>query len=375
MISFEVLKTQGTARRGRLTTLHGVVETPVFMPVGTLATVKALDFRDLGDLGARMILNNAYHLMLRPGAKLVAEMGGLHEFSRYNGAILTDSGGFQVFSLAELRNIDDHGVRFKSHIDGSPIELTPEKLVEVQEDLGPDVAMVLDECPPGQATAEQVQRAVDRTTAWAKRQIAARKRTDVSWFGIVQGGIYPDIRSRHAEIMGELDFPGFAIGGVSVGEAQEEIAKIVTHTAPLLPANKPRYLMGVGTPADLIRGVSAGVDMFDCVMPSRNARNGTLFVPGGKLNIKNAQHQRSEDPIEAGCDCHTCKNFTRAYLRHLFVAQELTFHRLATIHNIAYYLRLMTRIRAALETGTFDADALLAEVGATRAVIGEAFPA
>lgn len=362
MISFEVAKTQGAARRGRLTTLHGVVETPVFMPVGTLATVKALDFKDLENLGARMILNNAYHLMLRPGSKLVHEMGGLHEFSRYRGAILTDSGGFQVFSLAELRNIDDHGVRFKSHIDGSPIELTPEKLVQVQEELGPDVAMVLDECPPGQASREQVQKAVDRTTAWAKRQIAARRRADVSWFGIVQGGIYADIRARHAEVMGELDFPGFAIGGVSVGEAPEEIAKVVAHTAPLLPANKPRYLMGVGTPADLIRGVASGVDMFDCVMPSRNARNGTLFVPGGKLNIKNAQHQKSEEPLEAGCTCHTCQNFTRAYLRHLFVAQELTFHRLATIHNIAYYLRLMQRIRDALDAGTFDAERMLGEV-------------
>jgi queuine tRNA-ribosyltransferase len=362
MISFKVLKQQGEARRGQLTTLHGVIETPVFMPVGTLATVKALDFRDLGELGARMILNNAYHLMLRPGSKIVREMGGLHQFSHYNGAILTDSGGFQVFSLAKLRDIDDQSVRFKSHIDGSLIDLSPEKLVEVQEDLQPDIAMVLDECPPGQGTREIVQNAVNRTTAWAKRAVAARKNDKVSWFGIVQGGIFPDIREQHAAVMRELDFPGFAIGGVSVGEAPEEIAKIVAHTAPLLPSDKPRYLMGVGTPQDLVRGVAAGVDMFDCVMPSRNARNGSMFVKGGKLNIKNAAHQKSEEPVDSTCDCHTCKNFTRAYLRHLFVARERTFDRLATIHNIAYYLRLMQRMRGALADGTFDAEATLRDL-------------
>ncbi len=364
MISFSLDKTVGRARRGRLTTLHGVIETPVFMPVGTLATVKALDFRDLADLGARMILNNAYHLMLRPGAKLVREMGGLHAFSNYQGAILTDSGGFQVFSLAELRDIDDRSVRFKSHIDGSPIDLSPEKLVEVQEDLGPDIAMVLDECPAGQAERDYVQRAVNRTTAWAKRCLDAAKRPEVSWFGIVQGGIYPDLREEHARVMSELPFPGFAIGGVSVGEAPDAIASIVAHTAPLLPAHKPRYLMGVGTPADLVRGVASGVDMFDCVMPSRNARNGSIFITGGKINIKNAVHQKSDLPLDPSCDCHTCKHFTRAYLRHLFVAGELTFHRLATIHNLAFYLRLMSRMRAALDRGDFAPETFLAELEA-----------
>jgi queuine tRNA-ribosyltransferase len=367
MISFTLDKTVGRARRGRLTTLHGVVETPVFMPVGTLATVKALDFRDLGDLGARMILNNAYHLMLRPGSKVVRDLGGLHRFSGYMGAILTDSGGFQVFSLAELRDIDDRSVRFKSHIDGSPIDLSPEKLVEVQEDLGPDVAMVLDECPPGQAEREQVQRAVNRTTAWAKRCLDAMKRPEVAWFGIVQGGTYPDLREEHARVMSELPFPGFAIGGVSVGEAPDAIASIVAHTAPLLPSDKPRYLMGVGTPADLVRGVAAGIDMFDCVMPSRNARNGSLFVAGGKVNIKNAMHQKSEQALDPECDCHTCRNFSRAYLRHLFIAGELTFHRLATIHNVAFYLRLMRRMRESLDRGDFEPAAFLAELAPSAA--------
>ena len=364
-LNFDVLKTgQGTeARRGRLQTTHGVIETPVFMPVGTLASVKSLIPRDLNEIGAPIMLSNAYHLMLRPGADLVAEMGGLHKFMGWNGSILTDSGGFQVFSLKGLRKVSEEGVEFRSHIDGSLWNLTPEELVRVQEKLGPDIAMVLDECPPGQADRETVARATDRTTRWAKRCSDSRTREDMAFFGIVQGGIFEDLRTAHVQQMTELPFEGFAVGGVSVGESPEDIARIVRHTAPLLPAEKPRYLMGVGTPADLVRGVDSGIDMFDCVMPTRNARNGQLFIWGGKITIKNAEHRHSDIPVDEHCDCHTCQNFSRAYLRHLFVGGELSYHRLATIHNLAYYVNLMQKMRDQLELGTFDAKGLLAEVG------------
>ena len=359
--SFEVLckATHHNARRGRLHTRHGAVETPVFMPVGTVAAVKSLDPRDIMATGARMILANAYHLMLRPGSQLVAQMGGLHRFMNFDGAILTDSGGFQVFSLADLRKITDHGVSFRSHFDGALIELTPETLVEVQEDLGPDVAMVLDVCPPGQAARDKVEAAVARTTAWARRALDARKRADVAWFGIIQGGLFEDLRAAHAAELGTMPFDGFAIGGVSVGEAKEEIEHIVRHTAPLLPHSKPRYLMGVGTPADLVRGVAAGVDMFDCVMPTRNARNGQLFTSHGKLVIKNASHRESKEPIDSACDCYACRTFTRAYMRHLYVAGEIGYHRLATIHNIRFYQLLMQRVRDELERDAFDPPAHL----------------
>jgi queuine tRNA-ribosyltransferase len=343
-----------------LHTPHGDVQTPVFMPVGTLAAVKGLDAGDMQTLGARMMLSNAYHLMLRPGDARIAARGGLHRFMDYDGAILTDSGGFQVFSLPELRRVDDRGVTFRSHIDGALIDLTPERLVQVQENLGPDVAMVLDECPPAQAPREVVQAAMRRTTAWAQRALAARKRADVGWFGIVQGALHEDLRAEHAKVIGSMPFDGLAIGGVSVGEAPADIDRIVRHTAPLLPEHKPRYLMGVGTPQDLIRGVAAGVDMFDCVMPSRNARNGTLFTATGRLSIKNAQCRDSDAPICAACQCYVCRRYSRAYLRHLFVAHELTYFRLATLHNLAFYLDLMARMREAIATQSFDPAAFLA---------------
>lgn len=354
-IQFDLLKTSTTSRgrRGRLTTAHGVVETPVFMPVGTLGLVKSLDPRDLTAMGAGLTLANAFHLMLRPGDKAVAEFGGLHRFSGCEGAILTDSGGFQVFSLESLRKVTDDGVSFRSPIDGSLHDLTPERLVEVQENLGPDIAMVLDECPNATAEREYVLKSVDRTTAWAKRALAARTREDVAWFGIVQGALFEDIRRAHAEELGELPFDGFAVGGVSVGEAKEEIERIVQFTAPLLPPEKPRYLMGVGTPEDLVRGVAAGIDMFDCVMPTRNARNGCLFTSTGKVIIKHSAHRMSERPIDEACGCYTCQNFSRGFLRHLFQCKEISYTRLATLHNLWFYVNLMGEIRQSLEDDVF----------------------
>ncbi len=364
-IEFDLLhKDESTqARRGRLTTNHGVIETPVFMPVGTLGTIKGLDQRDRADLGAGITLANAYHLMLRPGDKQIAELGGLHKFAANDGAILTDSGGFQVFSLSEMRKVTDDGVKFRSHIDGAQINLTPERLVELQENLGPDIAMVLDECPPANAERDVVVKAVKRTTAWAQRALDARTRDDVAWFGIVQGALFEDLRAQHAREITAMPFDGFAVGGVSVGEAPEDIDRIVRFTTPLLPEDKPRYLMGVGTPGDLVRGVAAGIDMFDCVMPTRNARNGTLFVPGGKLNIKKSACRTSEEPIDETCPCYACTNHSRAFLRHLYVAHEITFMRLATIHNLTFYMRVMNRIREELELGIFDPDAILEWLG------------
>lgn len=363
-LRFELRKnsTRSNARLGALHTAHAVIPTPVFMPVGTLGAVKALDAQDMHTLGARIMLSNAYHLMLRPTSEIVAKMGGLHRFMGYDGAILTDSGGFQVFSLAKMRQITDNGVTFRSHIDGSLIHLTPEKLVETQENLAPDIAMVLDECPPANAPREVVEGAMRRTTQWAERCVKARTRKDVAWFGIVQGALFEDLRARHAEQLCAMPFDGFAIGGVSVGEAPADIDRIVRTTAPHLPAMQPRYLMGVGTPEDLVRGVAAGVDMFDCVMPSRNARNGQLFTSQGKLSIKNAAWRDSALPIDPACQCSTCRSYSRAFLRHLFVTGELTYFRLATIHNIAFYLQLMETIRAQLASDTFEADALIAQL-------------
>ena len=362
-ISFAITGRVGAARRGQLQTRHGVVQTPTFMPVGTLASVKGLDTDDLASLNVGMMLSNAYHLALRPGAVTVRELGGLHAFmGNHAGAILTDSGGFQVYSLAHARRVTDDGVRFRSHIDGAAMTLTPESLTALQEDLRPDIAMVLDECPPAQAPRPEVERAVARCTAWAKRCLAARTRDDVAWFGIVQGALFRDVRLRHAEAIGELDFDGVAIGGVSVGESSEEIARVVYETAPALPSDKPRYLMGVGTPQDLVRGVAAGVDLFDCVMPSRNARNGQLFTSQGKLNIKGAHHRHSDLPLDPACPCRTCARYSRGYLRHLFVAKELSFYRLATLHNVTYYLELMRHVRADLEATAFDEAAWLARL-------------
>ncbi len=365
-IGFELLGTcrRTNARRGRLTTRHGVVETPVFMPVGTLGSVKTLDARDLDALGARITLANAYHLMLRPGDELVAKLGGLHRFGAYAGAILTDSGGYQVYSLASRRELRDDGVSFRSHIDGRLIDLTPERLVAIQENLAPDIAMVLDVCPPAQAPRAEVESAVERTSRWARRCLAARTRDDVAWFGIIQGALFDDLRRQHVDDLAQLPFDGFAVGGVSVGESPEDIDRIVGVTAPLLPVGRPRYLMGVGTPADLVRGVAAGIDMFDCVMPTRNARNGQLFTSAGKITIKNAEHRASERPVDEQCGCYTCRTHTRAYLRHLFVAGEITYHRLATLHNVSFYLGLMHGMREDIAADRFDPQAWLARVGA-----------
>lgn len=359
---FVVTHTSGAARRGQLTTPHGVVQTPVFMPVGTLGAVKSLDAADMHGLGAQIMLANAYHLALRPSAPLVQQMGGLHQFMGYKGAILTDSGGFQVFSLAKNRRIDDDGVTFQSHIDGRPLRLTPQSLVQIQEQLGPDVAMVIDECPPGGANRDVVLAAMARTTRWAQGCLDARTRPDMHWFGIVQGGIHDDLRAQHARTLSAMPFDGFAIGGVSVGESTEDIDRVVRVTAPLLPHDRARYLMGVGTPEDLVRGVDAGVDMFDCIMPSRNARNGQLFTSVGRINIKGAAHKADDSPLDPACSCHTCTHHSRSYLRHLFVAKELTYFRLATLHNVHFYLQLMTEIRKAIETDTFSAQALLARL-------------
>jgi queuine tRNA-ribosyltransferase len=364
---FTLLRTCGQARRGRLMTPHGAVETPVFMPVGTLGAVKSLDATDMHGLGAQIMLCNAYHMALRPSAPLVQQMGGLHTFMGYKGAILTDSGGFQVFSLAKSRRIDDQGVTFQSHLDGATIRLTPKRLVEVQEQLGPDVAMVIDECPPGQADRATVEAAMARTSRWAEACLDARSRSDMHWFGIVQGGVYDDLRARHADTIGAMPFDGFAIGGVSVGEKAEDIDRVVRVTAPLLPADRARYLMGVGTPEDLVRSVDAGVDMFDCIMPSRNARNGQLFTSTGRLNIKGAAHKLSDAPLDAACSCHTCTHHSRGYLRHLFVAKELTYFRLATLHNVHFYLQLMADIRRRIEQNTFNAQELLAQLSGTAA--------
>jgi queuine tRNA-ribosyltransferase len=292
--------------------------------------------------------------MLRPGDAYVAEVGGLHAFAGNRGAILTDSGGFQVFSLAGMRKVTDEGVTFRSHLDGSKHFLSPERLVELQENLGPDIAMVLDECPPAQAERDVVEAAVARTTQWAERALAARKREDVAWFGIVQGALFEDLRAAHVETISSMPFDGFAVGGVSVGEAPEDIDRIVRFTTPLLPEDKPRYLMGVGTPGDLVRGVASGIDMFDCVMPTRNARNGTLFVPGGKLSIKRRENRDDMGPVDSTCSCECCTDYSRAFMRHLFASKEITYTRLATLHNLTFYMRLMEGMRRDLEEGSFD---------------------
>ena len=354
------------ARRGVVKTRSRDIQTPVFMPVGTLGSVKSLDPRDLDDLGAEIVLANAYHLMLRPGDKEVRDYGGLHAMCGYkNQAILTDSGGFQVYSLSKLRKVTDEGVKFRSHIDGSLHELSPERLVELQENLGPDIAMVLDECPPAQSSRDDVVASIRRTTAWAKRALAAKTRDDIAWFGIVQGALFEDLRQEHAQTLRELNFDGYAIGGVSVGEAPPDIAKTVWQTAPFLPEDKPRYLMGVGTPGDLVRGVAAGVDMFDCVMPTRNARNGSLFTWQGKETIKHSANRGSKLPIDESCTCYTCRTMSRGFLRHLFSANEISYTRLATIHNLHFYLELMRKIRSDLEEQRFDPESLLRQLGET----------
>ena len=340
------------ARLGRLHTPHGIVPTPLFAPVGTQATVKALTPRDLHELGAGLVLANTYHLFLRPGAELVARLGGLHAFMGWDGPLLTDSGGYQVFSLAHRRKLDADGVTFRSHIDGSLQRFTPESVMDTEQKLGADIAMCLDECPDPLDRAVN-ERALLRTHAWAERCRAAHNRPDQALFGIVQGGIFPDLRSESARFLVNLDFPGYAVGGLAVGESKAQMIATLTHTCPLLPADKPRYLMGVGAPEDILEAVAQGIDMFDCVLPTRVARNGALLTHAGRLNIRNARHSDSTLPIEEGCTCYTCQHFSRAYLRHLFKAGEILGLHLATLHNVHFMLRLMEQIRAAIADGRF----------------------
>ncbi|BAD40151.1 tRNA guanosine(34) transglycosylase Tgt [Symbiobacterium thermophilum] len=342
------------ARLGRLHTPRGVIETPVFMPVGTQATVKTLNPEEVWDLGARIILSNTYHLYLRPGHDLVQEAGGLHRFMNWKGAVLTDSGGFQVFSLADLRKITEEGVQFRSHIDGSTHFLSPEKAIAVENALGADIIMAFDECTPWPCDYDYAKRSIERTARWAARCKAAHARPDEqALFGIVQGSTFADLRRQSAEEIVALDFPGYGIGGLSVGEPKELMHEMLEVQVPLLPDDRPRYLMGVGSPEDLVEGVWRGVDMFDCVLPTRIARHGTVFVPDGKMTVRNAEFARDFLPIQEGCDCYACRNFSRAYIRHLLKADEMLGLRLCSIHNLRFLVRLMEEIRAALAAGTF----------------------
>ncbi len=354
--SFSMIKEDDASRGrvGELQTAHGVVPTPVFCAVGTLATVKSLAPRDLVELGASMILSNTYHLYLRPGADLIARLGGLHAFMSWDGPILTDSGGFQVFSLEGLRNLDDDGVTFRSHVDGSEHRFTPEKVIEIQELLGSDIAMVLDECAEPNDRAYNIE-ALRRTHLWAERCHKAHKRPDQLLYGIVQGGIFEDLRRESARVLTDMDFPGYAIGGLSVGESKADMHRILDVVTPLLPKDKPRYLMGVGSPEDLVECVARGIDMFDCVLPSRLARNGAVFTPDGRMNLRNAQYREDPRPIQEDCTCYTCQHFGRAYLRHLIIGRELLAPRLNTIHNIHFLLDLMRRMRRAILEGNFEA--------------------
>jgi queuine tRNA-ribosyltransferase len=350
-VRFEVRhRDKGTrARLGKMITPHGEVDTPAFMPVGTAGSVKAMLPEEVESTGAQVILGNTFHLHLRPGHRTVEKLGGLHEFAQWKRSILTDSGGFQVFSLKELRKITEEGVRFKSPYDGSKIHLTPELSIEIQESLGSDIAMAFDECPPHDAERRYVEASMNRTTRWLDRCIAARRRPDrTSLFGIVQGGRFDDLRHAHAEELIQRDLDGYAVGGIAVGESPEEMARVMRLTAPLLPEDRPRYLMGVGYPRDLTLAVAAGIDMFDCVIPTRNARNGRVFTEDGYFSIKLNAHKEDPRPIDERCACPTCRRFSRAYLRHLWMASELLVYRLLTMHNLWFYQRHMERIRAAI---------------------------
>jgi queuine tRNA-ribosyltransferase len=369
-LTFTLLGREGAARLGQIETRHGTIETPVFMPVGTLGSVKSLttdQLKRLGsdtpeakhsELGARssalgpaIILNNTYHLMLRPGVELLEKLGGVHKFMGWDRAVLSDSGGFQLFSLASIRKIREEGVEFRSHIDGSAYFLSPETSVDIQTRMGVDIAMAFDECPAYGLSHAEVEKSMELTHRWARRSLAARRTSAL--FGIVQGGIHLDLRKRSIEEIAALDFDGVAIGGVSVGEPKDEMFQVVDFAAPLLPVDKPRYLMGVGTPEDLVNGVAAGLDMFDCVMPTRNARNGSLFTSFGKVHIKNARFAADERPLDPECRCTTCTTVSRAYLRHLYVNDEIAASVYNTIHNVSFYLDLMRAIRQAIASNSF----------------------
>jgi queuine tRNA-ribosyltransferase len=341
------------ARRGEVRTRQGVIQTPVFMPVGTQGTVKAVTPENLQEMNAQIILGNTYHLFIRPGHELIESFGGLHKFMNWKGSILTDSGGFQIFSLKELATITEEGAAFKSHLDGSKLFLSPEDAVHVQQSLGSDIMMCLDTCIPFPATKDETIKATDLTTRWAQRCRTAHTKREQLLFGIVQGGMYPELRQEHAAALIDIGFDGYAIGGLSVGEDKHLMHDMTEATVPSLLKDYPVYLMGVGTPADLVEGVWRGVDMFDCVMPTRNARNGSLFTEKGKISIKNAKFRDDHGPIDEACSCYTCRNYSRAYLRHLFHAREILSSHLNTIHNLHFYLNLMADIRRAIEEDNF----------------------
>ena len=363
MAEYKILNTEGRAKRAEFKTVHGVIQTPVFMNVGTVAAIKgAVSSPDLVDLGCQVELCNTYHLHVRPGDELVKELGGLHKFMNWDRPILTDSGGFQVFSLASLRKIKEEGVTFHSHVDGRIIFMGPEESMQIQSNLGSTIAMAFDECPPALAEREYVKPSVDRTTRWLARCKARMDELNAMedtvnqsqlLFGINQGAVYDDIRIEHAKTIAEMDLDGYAIGGLAVGETHEQMYNIIEQTVPYLPKDKPTYLMGVGTPANILEAVERGIDFFDCVYPSRNARHGHLYTKHGRINIKNACYAKDDRPIEEGCNCPTCRNFSRAYIRHLMVAGEMLAMRLCVMHNLYFYNNLMAEIRRALEEGNF----------------------
>lgn len=357
-LRFELTKTDGNARLGQIHTSHGVINTPAFIPVGTIATVKSMTVEELKEIGAEIILSNTYHLYLRPGHEVIRNLGGLHKFMNWDGPILTDSGGFQVFSLSPLRKISDEGVEFRSHLDGSTHFFTPELAMEIQAALGSDIAMAFDECTPYPATREYALKSLQLTTRWAKRCkefITQNSKPETpALFGIVQGGVYQDLRKQSAEELIKMDFDGYAIGGLSVGEPKELMYEMVNYTTPLLPQDKTRYLMGIGDLNDVLEAVAAGIDMFDCVMPTRNARNGTLFTSRGRISIKREEFKEDPNPLDPECGCYTCRNYSKAYLRHMYMSREILSMRLNTYHNLHFYLEFFRKMREAISNGEFE---------------------
>ncbi|HZF17802.1 MAG TPA: tRNA guanosine(34) transglycosylase Tgt [Steroidobacteraceae bacterium] len=356
-MNFELLETCGRARRGRLTFARGRVETPAFMPVGTYGTVKAMTAEELREAGAEIILGNTFHLMLRPGTEIVKLHGDLHDFMHWQGPMLTDSGGFQVYSLRDLRKLGEEGVRFRSPVDGAEVLLTPERSMQVQRDLGADIAMIFDECTPYPVSLEDARDSMQLSLGWARRSFDAyyEGTPPGTLFGIIQGGIYTELRSESLAGLGKIGFEGYAIGGLAVGESEAERLAMLDHIEPQIPADRPRYLMGVGRPEDIVEAVLRGVDLFDCVMPTRHARNGHLFTSFGVINIRNSAHQRDTGPVDPACHCYTCRNYSRAYLRHLDRCNEILGARLNTLHNLHYYLNLMSGLRAAILAGELEA--------------------
>lgn len=355
MFDFKLIKEdkKSEARLAKVSTEHGDIETPIFMPVGTQATVKAMTSRELKEINSQIILANTYHLYLRPGDELIKRAGGLHEFMNWDRPILTDSGGYQVFSLSDLREIKEEGVYFRSHLDGSKHFISPEKSMQIQKNLGSDIVMAFDECPPYPAERDYVENSLERTIRWAERCKKEMESSDQALFGIIQGGVYPELRKRSVEEMKKFDFPGYSIGGLSVGEPKEEMYKMLNYTTPIMPRNKPRYLMGVGTPEDLVEGIYHGIDMFDCVMPTRIARHGQVFTSKGRMTVRNAQYKDDFTPLDEECDCHVCKNYSRGYIRHLIKRNEILGVRLTTFHNLYFMLNLAEKIREALRNDNF----------------------